>query len=246
MQNIKIFFFNFALILFTCLLTITESSAKESSIYTADSLFQKKKYTEAFTEYSTIFEKQKKFSSQMLLKMAFIQEGLGDYSDALYYLSVLQHHFPNQELQTKVNNLAEAHNIWGYDNYEEQITISFLQKNKQVLLHITLVCIGISFLGFSLIKLLYKKNNYLFLGLCIISSFVFFSFQSFISNIQYGISSQSYSYLMTSPSSASDVVEILEKKGHFLKIINKKDVWYEVELNGVYQFIHESNIRLIP
>ncbi len=246
MQNIKILFLNFILILFICLFKINEVRANESGIHVGDSLFQKKKYTEAFTVYSTIFEKQKQFSSQMLLKMAFIQEGLGDYSDALYYLSTLQHHYPNSELQTKINTLAETHDIYGYDNYEEQVALSFLQKNKDTLLYASLLLIGISFLSFSLIKIIKKKNNYLSLSFCIIGIVSFLSFQSFISNIQYGISSRAHTYLMTYPSSASDVTEILEKKGHLLKIVNKQDVWYEVELNGIYQFIHENNLRIIP
>ncbi len=245
MQNIKILFLNFILFLFVSLLKINEVRADDSSIHLADSLFQKKKYTEAFDVYSSIFETKRQFSPQMLLKMAFIQEGLGDYSEALYYLSTLQQHYPNPDLRIKINTLAETHNIYGYDNYEEQVTVSFVQKNQDTLLYSSLLLIGISFLTFSLIKLFTKKNNYLSLGICIISMLAFVSFQLFISNIQYGISSRRHTYMMSSPSSASDVTEILEKKGHFLKIVGKKDVWYEVELNGVYQFIHENNVRII-
>ena len=48
-----------------------------------DSLFQAKRYTQSFDLYHEILFSYKKASPGMLLKMAYIKEGLGNYSEAL-------------------------------------------------------------------------------------------------------------------------------------------------------------------
>jgi uncharacterized protein YgiM (DUF1202 family) len=63
-------------------------AAETRELVKADSLFEQKKYTESFDLYEQILDEEQLASPKMLLKMAFIKEGLGDYSRALYFLNV--------------------------------------------------------------------------------------------------------------------------------------------------------------
>ena len=68
-------------ILFWC--AILNLNAQNSLLNTADSLFSQQKYTEALNLYEEIYTSGRA-SSAMLLKMAFIQDGLNNYADALF------------------------------------------------------------------------------------------------------------------------------------------------------------------
>ena len=54
----------------------------------------------------------------MLLKMAFIKEGLGDYTNALYYLNLYYLKTYNKRVLKKMENLAEQNKLSGY-NYDD-------------------------------------------------------------------------------------------------------------------------------
>jgi len=87
-QNLN--FKNIILIKLIVLLTFTNVLAQENEkdIELADSLFNQQKYTQSFEIYNRILKTDNLTSPAMLLKMAYIKEGLGDYSNALYYLNL--------------------------------------------------------------------------------------------------------------------------------------------------------------
>ena len=81
--------FKFALItsaLFAILCSPLQAQGPVETLAIADSLFEARKYTESFKIYQEIHG-QNQGSPSMLLKMAFIKEGLDDYPAALYYLN---------------------------------------------------------------------------------------------------------------------------------------------------------------
>src|SRR5689334_2250894 len=70
------FFFNYQVV-----------EAQSQQIQQADSLFRSKQYTQSLEVYQAMF-KERKYSPAMLLKMAYIQEGLGKIGQTLYYLKL--------------------------------------------------------------------------------------------------------------------------------------------------------------
>ena len=54
---------------------------------TADSLFITKKYTQSLDHYEQIL-KQGQYTPAMLLKMAYVHEGLNEIGSAMYYLNL--------------------------------------------------------------------------------------------------------------------------------------------------------------
>src|SRR5690348_1763124 len=84
MKNLQTWFLKFVItssFFFFCLVTV----AQAQKIKQADSLFQAKQYTQSLALYQSVFN-EKKYSPAMLLKMAYIQEGLGKIGQTLYYL----------------------------------------------------------------------------------------------------------------------------------------------------------------
>jgi hypothetical protein len=83
-------YYKFPVLLFFILLGGIKPSwgqMPEERLQRADSLFEQREYTEAFSLYNTLLATDRVCSPAMLMKMAYIQEGLGDYSEALYYLN---------------------------------------------------------------------------------------------------------------------------------------------------------------
>ena len=95
------------------------SVCSHSQSIKADSLFQEKKYMEALTQYDSVFNAGF-YTESMLLKMAYINEGLGRNEDAIYYLKFLNRENPSLELQSKIEELAVEN---------EQLK----QKNQEIL-----------------------------------------------------------------------------------------------------------------
>ena len=161
--------------------------AKESKIYKADSLFKNKKYTEAFSTYKSIFDDEKQISEQMLLKMAFIQEGLENYGECLYYLNVYQSKYPNPIIQLKINTLSEQYNLEGYENSAEQFLFSFIKKYFAYIQY-TLLSISMAFCLFFLLYLFIKnKKSYVAFSFCLFFGLIGFSL-ILVSDTKYGIS----------------------------------------------------------
>ena len=94
----------------------------------ADSLFAKKKYTQSFDIYTGILENYESRSPSMLLKMAFIREGLGDYSTALYYLSQYYLLTSNKQVLKKMEEVAKDHDLKGYTYTDADFFLTYYYK----------------------------------------------------------------------------------------------------------------------
>jgi hypothetical protein len=135
-------------IFFIAYISVSFSSfcdAPKERLLLADSLFAQKKYTQSFELYHDIQKSDKKTSSAMLLKMAFIKEGLGDYTNALYYLNLYYLKTYNKRVLKKMENLAEQNKLAGY-NYDD--AEFFLNLYHQYQLQIDLLLTALILLYF--------------------------------------------------------------------------------------------------
>ena len=99
---------NFFLI---CSLIIFFNSDLKSQLIKADSLFNLNKYSESKVLYDSIFYKKNKYSNSMLLKMATIEENLGNYEKSIYYLELFQKNKNENKVLDKINNeFVRTHN----------------------------------------------------------------------------------------------------------------------------------------
>ena len=208
----------------------------------ADSLFDQKKYTQSFELYNEIQKSNQKTSPAMLLKMAFIKEGLGDYTNALYYLNLYYLKTYNKKALKKMENLAEQNKLSGY-NYDD--VEFFLNLYYQYQLQIDLLVAGLMFMFFGIL-IYQKRTKKLSPGLprvvyiCLLLTLLIIN--NFARERTKAIVTASEAYLMKGPSPGADVVEVISQ-GHRVDILDQDDVWVKISWNEEDAYIKAFNLK---
>ena len=230
---------NFFLI---CSLIIFFNSDLKSQLIKADSLFNLNKYSESKVLYDSIFYKKNKYSNSMLLKMATIEENLGNYEKSIYYLELFQKNKNENNVLDKINNIVDNKNLNGFENSDKKIFINIYKKYRNNILALLLTLTSIIFIV-NLVRY-FRKNVVNF-------ALPFFYISSFLSLLIINIKPPSdaivfkdYTFIMKEPSSGSDLYSILNK-GDKLIVSKDLEVWYEIILNGEKRYVRKKNVRLI-
>lgn len=209
----------------------------------ADSLFVKKKYIEAVTIYDSIL-KSDKTAPDMLLKMAYVKEGMGDYTSALYYLNLYQLNFPNSLVLKKMDRLGSKYNLKGYEFTDYEYFASMYNKFG---LQLSYVFLGLAIVFFMYTAFrVYKGKKYPRSRLYLVLLVLLFSygFINFGIPSYKGIVEADYTFIMDGPSSGAQVVTIVDK-GNRMNILNKDDVWYEILWDGKPAFVKKNHLLTI-
>ena len=230
---------NFFLI---CSLIIFFNSDLKSQLIKADSLFNLNKYSESKVLYDSIFYKKNKYSNSMLLKMATIEENLGNYEKSIYYLELFQKNKNENKVLDKINNIVDNKNLNGFENSDKKIFINIYKKYRNNILALLLTLTSIIFIV-NLVRY-FRKNVVNF-------ALPFFYISSFLSLLIINIKPPSdaivfkdYTFIMKEPSSGSDLYSILNK-GDKLIVSKDLEVWYEIILNSEKRYVRKKNVRLI-
>lgn len=92
----------------------------------ADSAFVAGNYQPAYAQYRQVLRHQQVASPRMLLRMAYVQEGLGHYPAALYYLSMAQARQPRLTTWRKMAALARDQRLTGYpETWRQDLALLF-------------------------------------------------------------------------------------------------------------------------
>jgi uncharacterized protein YgiM (DUF1202 family) len=240
-------FFSKKCIFFIVLFLITSFSAVCQNINllkkSADSLFVIKKYQESFLIYENIL-KNNKISPDMLLKMAFINEGLGNYTHALYYLNMYQLNFPSSTVLKKMDDLGVRHNLMGYEFTDYEYFVSVYNKFSSQILYV-LVGISLFLFLYSTYRIFVSKN---YIRARIYVAFIIMLFCYAFINLGIpsykGIVSKDHTLIMDAPSAGSTILSTINK-GHRLNILKKDEVWYEVLWNNKVGFVKHEQLYII-
>jgi hypothetical protein len=209
----------------------------------ADSLFAHKKYAEAYTEYKALFDNGH-FTPKMLLKMAYVKEGMGDVPEALFYLDTYYVNFPAQNILKKMESLAKSKNIGGYD-YDDLNYFLYLYSRYKAETMIALVAIlFLFFLAIVSNRVIFKRipvtSPYLFLFLAaFVYAFVNYSEKFFYK----GIVTKDRALIMDNPSAGAHVLTILPKGTRF-PVWTETDIWYKIKWEGKTGYIRKANLHL--
>jgi len=219
-------------------------SAQVSSfrLQQADSLYEKKRYTQSLEHYQTILN-QHEYSPAMLLKMAFIEEGLNRIGQALYYLNLYYLASNDKFVLEKMEELAAKYNLSGYENSETDQLLSFY-LDYHLHLSITLMVIAVFLLSLSFYSR--KKGqrpvaSTISLGVVLTLLLIHINATNSYSS---GIIGEPNSYLMDGPSAGASVVSVIEE-GHRVRITGKIDVWYEVKWNENTVYVRDNDVLVV-
>lgn len=210
----------------------------------ADSLFAEKQYTESIKLYEQLYLEAEMASPAMLLKMAFIQEGLGEFSEALYYLSQYYLLTSDETVVQKIKDLSEEHNLRGYDFTDLDYIQVYLKKYQYLFIYI-LLAIALSGLAYFFLKGRKQPDKPYGFGVAyLVLLALLFYLTNFSLSPAHAVIVDSNTYIMTAPSAGAEVVKISEK-GHKVKVAGQQDVWMQIEWNGEIAFIRQDNLRLL-
>ena len=96
------------LIFFLIFVTIDIFANEKYLLNKGDSLFKLRKYVDAKKLYENLYYEKNYFSDAMLLKLSFIEEGIGNYDKALIYLSKHYNQTHNKETSKKPKSSSKA------------------------------------------------------------------------------------------------------------------------------------------
>jgi len=210
----------------------------------ADSLFNTRKYTESFKIYEHILNAEKQASPAMLLRMSFIKEGLGNHTEALYYLNLYYLQTADKKVLTKMEELAEKKGLYGYNFSDWEFLQTVFYKYFHYLI-LTLLALAILLTSLMIYQKFKLKQKPLFTGisLIIVLSILFYTL-NFGKNYNKSLINENNTYVMSGPSAGAEVLAIV-KKGHRVEVGKTKDVWAKVDWKGQQAYIKNDKLKPI-
>lgn len=225
-------------VFFVCLWNASLAQSN-GQLATADSLFTQQKYTEALDMYTDIFS-ARNVTESMLIKMAFIEEGLGDYVQALYYFDQYYKLTADKSVLLKMQELAEENKLNGYRVEDKDFFLNLL--NLYLLeIQLTLLLVSIFLLVFTY---QFRKKRRMPIGMSMLQLIVLLTLlmlsNSWIQQDTKII--QSPTLLMSGPSAGAEPVGWVNE-GHKVDIVDKFEMWTKIRWESTDVYIRNSKLK---
>ncbi len=179
------------------------------------------------------------YSPSMLLKMAFITEGIGDSERATLYLSKYYDLNPNPQTISKIKTLTGQAQLVGYEVSDGMRFVLFLVEYKEILVgSLTLFLIMSLIVLWSQGKKLTEARFYWPSSLLIA---LIFLANNFLNGPSTGLVTSSPTLIRSKPTAAGDFIDLVEP-GHRVKIKSSKDIWYEIEWKEQTAYIKKEDV----
>lgn len=211
------------------------------NLNSADSLFEKKHYTESMELYEHFFQAGF-YTPRMLIRLSLIKEGLGDYTYSLYYLNLYYSNMHDKSVLKKMDELAARYNLEGYDYNDLTFFISLYDRYYN---YVVLAFLVASALFLFYLYIVRRKREKMTLRLLLFALILGTTYM--ISNYdiipEKAIISNDTS-LMSAPSAGAELVGEINK-GHRVTILGHVDIWYEITLHNKTAYVRENNLLFV-
>jgi hypothetical protein len=223
--------------------SLNTSADDHATLHRADSLFELNRYTESLHLFESLYAKGLS-SKAMLLKMAYIHEGLENKSESLFYLNSYFLRSNDKLALQKMEEIANKNSLAGYETMETDILYALYQRNfVQILLILTSLMLLIVAYAFY-----QKQRKQLNKSLLIISMLLPSMLLALHINIgvkwKKGVVLQDATVLMKGPSAAAGVYNVVSAGTRF-DVVNKTDSWLVVKTPKGKAFVKESALRKV-
>jgi tetratricopeptide (TPR) repeat protein len=239
MPNVNHIFLTKFIIFFILFSQSFNCQANKFLLQKGDSLFNHKKYQEAMIVYEELLQQHEVYSNAMLLKMAFISEGKGDFGNASFYLAKYYDQNPNPNVINKVKALTGQNELYGYEIDDWERFLKILDDY-----HFEITAVLAFVLLINIILLIVTKNNshkprYYF-PMTLLILLIFIS-NNFLHTKRTGIVTGSPTLIMDSPTSAGVLLDNVDP-GHRIVIKSSKDIWYEILWKDQKAYIKQEQV----
>ncbi len=214
------------------------------SLRRADSLFVAGDQVNAIRIYETALAEGHTATDPMLLKLASAYEQQNDVPRLLYYLDVYFERHPDDVVLRRMNDIARANNLGGYET--DDLNYFYLFYRKYGLYFLLFLIIPAGYVFTVLILKLVRKQPvpvrqkwvvFIYLLLLLI-------FTNLPEGVQSGITSHDRVLLRTDPSAAAPIVEVIGR-GHKVSILGTKDIYLRILWHNNLYFIRRDNVWII-
>ncbi|MBS1506052.1 MAG: hypothetical protein JSS79_05345 [Bacteroidetes bacterium] len=236
MKNLQTRFLKITTIL--SVFSFAVANAQVSKLNKADSLFRAKQYTQSIEIYKGALA-ERKYSPAMLLKMAYIEEGLGKIGPTLYYLQL--YHLASHDDQSlqKMEELASKFNLQGYQNNDASRLSRWFHNGKMLVLAILSALLVLAAF-FSYYQRKNQRQPWLaFVCLVLVSVAILYVNNS--SPATSVIVSADNTFLMDGPSAGAPVATVIGE-GNQLEALGREDVWLKVKWMDKVVFVKENAV----
>lgn len=205
----------------------------------ADSLFAKRQFTQSQAIYQQLWA-QDHYTPAMLLRMAFIEEGLGHTARSLYYLNMHYLLTHDEGVRNHMQEVAQRNRLQGYETSSAD-RLLFLLHRYTVPLQVALAAVAVFCLALMVRQ---QRQGYRPTGpftVLALSLLLMLGAGLYPAVPAHGIVTQAPVYVMSGPSSGAKVEAILSS-GHRLKVAGRHDVWLKVDWQGHEAYVKESQV----
>lgn len=236
-QVLKIVKLSLFLLIFS---TAVSAQSNNPMLVRADSLFGQKRYIQSLELYQKLFETHR-YTPAMLLRMAYVEEGLNNVSRSAYYLNLYYLATQDDDVLVKLEELATKNRLEGYATDETDKMLSFYLTHRELITYILIVLATLTF-AIALMQRLKFKNRPA--GELVALSIITVLFVLHISQQtlwEKAIISKSNTYVMNGPSAGASVLSIV-RDGHRVEVLGKKDVWTKIKLGESEGYVRTSSL----
>lgn len=239
MQKLRPFFLIKLPFIFLLVIQSFSSQADTAKLLNADSLFQSKNYQEALVIYESILNEGQAYSPAMLLKMAFISEGIGDYPKTILYLSKYYEHNPSPQIPNKIRELTHQTSLVGYSMSDGQQFLSILTDNGQLITTVLALLLILSLIALALKGF---RTGFAVASLFLVAMVALSN--NFLKKPETGIVTGSPSLIMDHPSAGGNLIKQVGS-GHRVVIKSSVDIWYKIEWGNQTAYVKKDQVTKI-
>ena len=232
--------------LFFCFLPVIglAQTVLNDSLRRADSLFAAGDQANATRLYEMALAEGHTATDPMLLKLARAYELQNDVPRLLYYLDVYFDRHPDDTVLRRMNDIARANNLSGYETDDLNYFYLFYRKYGNYFLFFLLIPAVYVFIVLMLKAVRKQPIPRQQKWIALVYLFLLLIFTNLPESVQSGITSHNRVLLRTNPSAAAPIVEVIGR-GHKVNILGTKDIYLRVLWHNNLYFIRRDNVWII-
>lgn len=237
MQKFKFLISSIILVLATTSIGFTQSLEKE--LVKADSLYEKKQYISAVKNYEKIYN-QGNSSPAMLLKLARIEEGMGNHGQSMYYLEKYYQLTKDEKVLSYLKETVENKNAVGFD-YGLTYKADIVYKEWKIYLQLFLSIIIFFGLGMMVKHQSSKQQKKNYFAMAIVPLVILALLNNYDGKSM-AIITETPSYLLEGPSSGANLVAKVNVPAK-INVKNQIDVWSKIIFEDEEAYIKTTQLE---